>query len=181
MKISVFFVSIILTICFDLSAQYQRVSNDTHTLIYSNESSFRIAALIGHTLIKSEGSNSHLFIPSWGLDVEYWFSHTWGIGLHNDIEIESFIIKSTEREEIERVNPLVLTIDALYRFQNNIVLSFGPGTEMAHGESYYLMRIGLEYEKSIGDGFDICPAIFYDQRIDGFATYTIALGIGKHF
>jgi len=69
---------------------------------------FRAALLIGHTLIKSAGTDSHLFIPSWGLDLEYWMNETWGIGMHNDIEIESFIIKRTNEEEIERVNHLFL-------------------------------------------------------------------------
>lgn len=140
---------------------------------------FRFAALIGHTLIKSEGSNSHLFIPSWGLDIEYWMNHSWGIGLHNDVEIETYVIRQSEQEDIERINPLVITLDMLYRFDNDLVLSMGPGIEYQHKESYYLVRLGLEYEKEIGGGYDISPAVFYDQRLDGFATYTVALGVGK--
>lgn len=146
-----------------------------------NGSGLRLAGLIGHTLITSKGADSHIFVPSWGLDVEYWFSHSWGIGMHNDIEIESFIIKSNDHEEIERVNPLVLTIDALYHFGNGIILSAGPGVELESGESFYLCRFGIEYEKEIGGGYDIFPSIFYDQRLDGFATYTVALGLGKRF
>lgn len=178
-----FFFNFILLLFLNsaLCAQHNPITNTSHLDKSSSEPSIRIAALIGHTLIRSEGANSHLFIPSWGLDIEYWFNHSWGIGLHNDIEIESFIIRDSEQEEIERVNPLVLTLDALYHFSNGLVVSVGPGAEIENGESYYLCRFGLEYEKEIGGGYDISPAIFYDQRLDGFATYTIALGIGKRF
>lgn len=155
----------------------------THDLSngHDEETHFRIAVLIGHTLIRSEGTNSHLFIPSWGVDLEYWFTHKWGIGFHNDIEIETFIIRQSDQEEIERINPLVVTLDLLYRSSNGWVFSLGPGTEYEHGESFYLARFGIEYEKEIGNGYDIFPSFFYDQRLDGFATYTVALGVGKRF
>lgn len=160
-----------------------QIQAQDHPLYHSSEhgKGFRIAGLIGHTLIKSKGADSQIFIPSWGLDIEYWLSYTWGLGMHNDIEIETFIVKSSDHKEIERVNPLVLTFDALYRFPNGIVLSGGPGVEIESGESFYLCRFGIEYEKEIGNGYDISPTIFYDQRLDGFSTYTVALGIGKQF
>lgn len=178
-----FFFNLILLLFLSsgISAQHDTNTNTSHLDKSSSEPSIRIAALIGHTLIRSEGTNSHLFIPSWGLDIEYWFNHSWGIGLHNDIEIESFIIRDSEQEEIERVNPLVFTLDLLYRFHNGLVLSVGPGAEYESGESFYLARLGLEYEYEIGNGYDISPCVFYDQRLDGFATYTIALGLGKRF
>lgn len=165
---------------FSLTAQ-EDLHSDAAKNDHHHHNTIRIAGLIGHTLIKSEGSDSHIFVPSWGFDIEYWFSDKWGMGLHNDLEIESFIIKTENSEEIERVNPLVITFDLLYHLHNGIVLSVGPGAEIEQGKSYYLFRMGVEYEKEIGQGFDICPAFFYDQRFDGFNTYTIALGIGKRF
>lgn len=179
----------IFTLCFvlflsswSLLAQHSPSASE-HSLTNSSADHppFRVSVLIGHTLIKSEGADSYLFVPSWGLDLEYWFGHTWGVGLHNDIEIESFIIRNSDEEEIERVNPLVFTLDLLYRFHNGVVLSVGPGAEYESGESFYLARFGVEYEYEIGNGYDISPSVFYDQRLDGFATYTIALGVGKRF
>lgn len=152
-----------------------------HTTNHDHSNTIRIAGLIGHTLIKSEGSDSHIFVPSWGLDIEYWFTGKWGVGLHNDLEIESFIVKTEHGEEIERVNPIVLTVDALYHIGNGIIISAGPGVELETGKSFYLLRVGIEYEKEIGNGIDLCPAFFHDQRFDGFSTWTIALGIGKRF
>lgn len=138
---------------------------------------FRIAGIIGHTLVNNEGMDN-VFVPSWGLDVEYWFNHNWGIGLHNDVEIETFITRNSDNEEIERVNPLVFTVDALYQFGGGFVVTLGPGIELEKEESFYLVRIGIEYEKDITDSFYLLPNFFLDQRLDGFNTWNIGLGVG---
>jgi hypothetical protein len=169
-----FIYVVLMTFATTMYSQHVHPHEDAHKGI-------RIAALIGHTMIKSEGSDAHLFIPSWGLDIEYWISNKWGIGLHNDIEIESFIVVTKGEEDIERINPLVVTLDALYHFKSGLVLSGGPGVELAEGESFYLFRFGAELEVPISNGFDVVPSIFFDQRFDGFSTWTVALGIGKHF
>ena len=141
----------------------------------------RIAGVIGHTYINSDGMDGDLYIPSWGLDVDYWFNHKWGIGLHNDVEIENFVVVRNDTEIIERVNPLVFTLDALYHLGNGFVISIGPGVELEKNESFFLVRIGLEYEYDIGKNFYMMPTLFHDQRFDGFSTTTIGLGVGHNF
>lgn len=98
--------------------------------------------------------------------------------MHNDIEIETFIIRNSDNEEIERVNPLVLTVDALYQFGGGFVVTIGPGVELEKEESFYLMRLGIEYEKDITDSFYLLPTFFLDQRFDGFNTWNVGLGVG---
>ena len=62
----------------------------------------RLGLVIGHTLIPTviEGERENLLIPSWGMDLEYWFNQRWGIGLHNDIEVETFEVLSEDDEYI---------------------------------------------------------------------------------
>ena len=139
---------------------------------------FRAAGIIGHTLIYSKGID-HVFVPSWGLDFEYWFNHSWGLGLHNDIEVETFIIRNAEGQFVERENPLVLTLDMLYQFGGGWVVTIGPGVELERAESFYLVRLGLEYEKDITNSLYLLPTIFLDQRLDGYNTWSFGLGIGK--
>ena len=160
---------------------FSQHDHSTKSIHSHSNSHYRVAVLIGHTLIKAEGTDQHIFIPSWGLDLEYWINHKWGIGLHNDIEIESFVVINQDNEEIERVNPLVLTLDGLWHFNNGLILTAGPGLEIANGHTYSLIRFGVEYEKDIGGGFDIAPTFFYDHRFDGFSTWSLALGVGKRF
>jgi hypothetical protein len=142
-----------------------------------NGSGIRIAGVIGHTLVNTPGMDN-IFIPSWGLDVEYWFNHSWGIGMHNDVEIETFIVTNANGENVERVNPLVLTVDALYHFNNGFVITLGPGMEIEKGESFYLVRAGIEYEQDINKSFYLLPNLFLDQRLDGYNTWNIGLGVG---
>lgn len=148
-----------------------------HEESVAEERGFRIVGIIGHTLVNSEGLDN-VFVPSWGLDFEYWFNNKWGIGLHNDVEIETFVIKNADNNEIERVNPVVLTLDALYHIGHGLVITLGPGVELEREESYYLFRVGVEYEKDITKQFYLLPNLFLDQRFDGYHTWNIGLGIG---
>jgi hypothetical protein len=142
---------------------------------------FRAAIVLGHTLIPVEQTQDHIFIPSWGLDIEYWNSPHWGLGLHADIEIESFIILAEDGEEIERINPVVLTLDALHRLPSGLVFVVGPGVELERSRAYALFRLGLEYEIELPHHYDLAPTVFYDHRFDGYTTWSIGLGVGKRF
>jgi hypothetical protein len=161
------------TATYQLNAQPQDKDHEKG----SDDRGFRLVGIIGHTLVNNEELDN-VFVPSWGLDIEYWFNNTWGIGLHNDVEIETFVVKNSENNEIERVNPLVLTIDALYHLGNGFVITLGPGVELERQESYYLIRVGIEYEKHISPSLYLLPNFFLDQRFDGYNTWNIGLGIG---
>lgn len=146
--------------------------------IPKHQRDFRLVGVLSHTLINNEGLDI-LIVPSLGLDVEYWFNHHWGIGLHNDIEVQTFKVKNAEDDEIERHFPLVLTIDALYHFDSGIGIILGPGIELEKEESFYLFRVGIEYKKDISHSFYLQPSIFTDQRFGGdYNTWNIGLGIG---
>ncbi len=141
-----------------------------------------MAVLLGHTFIPAGSQNNQrLLIPSWGLDLEYWPASKWGIGLHNDLEIETFLIEKPEEEALERRYPLVITADLLYKPWKGLVLMAGPGVEVDPSQTFFLIRYGLEYEFEFSGHWDIFPSVFYDSRKDAFDTWSIALGVGKRF
>ncbi len=143
---------------------------------------WRTAVLIGHTFIPAGNEPGRLIIPSWGFDLEYWGGEKWGIGLHNDLEIETFLVEHEgETEVLEREYPLVLTFDALFRPWKGLVLQLGPGLELERNEDFLLLRTGLEYEFEFGHHWDISPAFFYDTREGAYDTWSLALGVGKRF
>lgn len=144
---------------------------------------FRAALLIGHTLIPRLHAHENIFIPSWGFDLEYWPQEKWGIGIHSDLEIETFVIirNAGEEEEIERVTPMVITLDALFKPWKDLVIQIGPGIEIEKEENFSLFRVGVEYEFELNNHWDIAPTIFYDTRFNEYHTWSIALGIGKRF
>lgn len=148
---------------------------------HSQQPHWRVALLLGHTFVPAVGSQ-YSAIPSWGVDLEYWPTAKWGIGLHNDIELQSFIIEQAGREGLlEREYPLVLTLDALFKPWRGLVLQFGPGIELERSEHFYLLRLGVEYEFEFGRHWDVAPSIFYDTRLEAFDTWAITLGVGKRF
>ena len=146
------------------------------------ENHFRISPVLSHTYIPKAtiGGKEIYFLPSFGLDLEYWFSHKWGVGLHNDLELESFEIEKDNAKNV-RVIPIVSTIDLLYNFHKRWVLVLGAGIEFDKRENLTLFRTGIEYEIEIGDGWDVSPTIFYDIRISKFDTASIGIGFGKRF
>lgn len=153
-------------------------SSHEHTLHHEDRSSLRAAILIGHTLIPVPHARENILIPSWGFDLEYWFNHTWGIGWHNDLEIESFIIQRPNDELIERENPLVTTLDLLYKPVGGLVILMGPGCEIARGQNFLLFRLGFEYEIELSNHWDLAPSLFFDSREDSFHTWSLGLGVG---
>lgn len=169
---------LLLLLTFNQVTAQEHHNSTTNKHEESSGKGFRIAGVISHTYIKSEGADSHLFVPSWGLDIDYWFNHKWGIGLHNDLEVESYVVEENHGEEIERETPLVLTLDVLYHISNGFVINMGPGIEIEKNKSYALARMGLEYEYEFGNDFYMMPTLFYDYRFDGIGTASIGLGIG---
>lgn len=143
---------------------------------------FRLAGLLGQTFIPTAFSESKsMVMSSLGLDVEYWFNERIAIGLHNDMEIATFLIETGEGEVLERKFPLVLTLDAVYKLPNGLVFGLGPGYEVEPNESFFLIRAGLEYEIELRRHWDLSPALFYDTRFEANDTWTFAIGIGKRF
>lgn len=141
----------------------------------------RVAIYLGHTLIPELSSEERFVIPSWGLDIDYWFNQDIGLGIHSDLELETFVVRGNQPEELERTYPLVLTLDGLYRPYQGLILQAGPGVEIDPEKSFFLARLGVEYEIQLTHHWDLSPTIFYDHRINNFGTWSIALGTGKRF
>ncbi len=142
---------------------------------------FRIAMLVGHTFVPTRHSAERLIIPSYGLDLEYWFNNKWGIGLHNDLELQNFVIERGDYEILERDYPIVITLDALFHAWKGLSFQAGPGIELEKTENFYLFRVGVEYLFLLPGGWDLGPYFFYDTRDKVYDTWSLGLGVAKHF
>ena len=157
-------------------------TDDEEIIIHHKSSHYlRIAAFLGHTLVALDHEGHRSPIPSWGLDIELWITHKFGIGLHNDVEVLNYVIEINDFESIEREYPVVITLDLLYRPWKNLVLFGGAGMEFEKNEDFVIYRIGIEYEIPFADNWDVCPTIFHDWRKDAFDTSSIMLGVGYSF
>ena len=107
---------------------------------------FRISPVLSHTYIPmaTDNGDETVYVPSFGLDIEYWFNEKWGFGLHNDLELESFEVEKDDMLFVEKKFPIVLTLDALYKFHKGWVLVLGTGLELEENENLFIIRTGLE-------------------------------------
>jgi len=162
---------------------YSLSGNAQHTEHPEGHRGFRIATFIGHTLIPDNKGDKHFFVPSWGFDVEYWLNDHWGLGWHNDIELETFVVETANEEIVEREFPIISTLDILFKFDQRFVLLAGAGYEFESESDFFILRLGVEAEFPIANGWDVFPTVFYDTATGGrnYSTVTIGLGIGKHF
>lgn len=145
---------------------------------------FRISPVLSHTYIPtatSEGTQT-IIVPSIGLDLEYWFSHKFGIGLHNDLELFNYEIEKPGHQlTVEREYPVVVTLDGLAKVYKDLVVVFGAGIEFEKNQNLFIVRTGLEYEIEFSEYWDLAPTFFYDYRHNEFGTWSIGIGIGRRF
>lgn len=72
MKKRIYLTLSVLAVLVSAEAQEMQNSEIYETQDYDGKG-LRIIALIGHTFIKSQGMDGNLYIPSWGLDIDYSF------------------------------------------------------------------------------------------------------------
>jgi len=146
-------------------------------------SHLRISSGLAHTYLSEStvAGTEGLLLPTFMLDVEYWFNHKWGIGLHNDLELFTFEVIEEDGLFIEREYPVLFTLDALWKPYKNLVLFLGPGIEIEPSENYFVVRVGCEYEVPFSPHWDFSPLIYFDMRDGAYDTLTLGLGVGYSF
>lgn len=144
----------------------------------------RVALFTGTTHIPS-GENGvegqgEVFVPTYGLDYEYWFSHRFALGLYNDIQLGAYIINTDEAEDLERKRAFVTTAVAVFEPVRQLALFGGAGAELEEHENFFVIKVGAEYEFPIGDWWDISISAAYDWK-DVYGSWSFGVSIGKRF
>lgn len=156
-----------------------------------------ISASINHTVIfsavKDGESRSSIIVPSFGLNYNYVFSEKWGVGLHNDIILEDFVVKdaspndpttrNTESEivAIERGRPISMALMAIYKPIKNLGIMAGGGMEFSSHEDYVVIRFGLEAPFHLPKHWEVFGVLSYDIMIDAYSSLTYGIGVVKLF
>ncbi|MBK8655489.1 MAG: hypothetical protein IPN20_16630 [Haliscomenobacter sp.] len=130
---TIWFLAGALALGAPILAQHHEAPAEVKTLEQHSEfKHWRIAPLIGHTMVPAGTSSDHFAIPSWGLDLEYWLNPKWGFGLHNDLEVQSFIVEHDGEEMLERESPWCSPGPALEALER-IGVSGWPGLRIRKG------------------------------------------------
>ncbi len=150
-----------------------------------NDTHHRLAVVISHTHVPkgahSVDDSDAVIIPSWGLNYEYWFNSKWAIGLHNDMEIATYIIEDHDGNELERETPVIMSIVGIYNPWHTLQFVAGIGREFEHHERFWVYRFALEYEIEIGHHWDIAPLFVLDLKEGLYNSWTLGLAVGKRF
>jgi len=141
-----------------------------------------ISLTIGHALIP-EGSregkeNDMILIPTWGLSYEYLFTEKIGLGLKNDLEISNYIISNENEEELEREIPISTSLVFLYNPVEGLGFFAGPGIEFEKNEDLVIFTIGVSYEASFNDIWDVSPEIAYENKGGHTSVLSVGLSVG---
>lgn len=145
---------------------------------------FRIAATMGHGYIPSATTSDTklVVLPTWGLDVQYWFNTRLAVGFKSDIELASYFVDVNSEETLIRENPVILSLPIFYSpYGKDLVFLLGPGVELEGHEDFFVFRMGVGYELHLARGWDFTPEFVYDLKDGHINALTLSVGIGKKF
>ena len=147
----------------------------------------RVAIAIGHAYIPSAdlGSDAKVtIIPTWGVDLQYWFNPQFGIALKSDLEIANYTVKYNPEDSgtLFRKTPLILSLPALFSpWDNGLTFLLGPGMEFEKKKDLFVLRAGVGYEVELNKHWDFAPELVYDFKGGHINSLTLAITVGKRF
>ncbi|MCK5824903.1 MAG: hypothetical protein KAG96_05790 [Ichthyobacteriaceae bacterium] len=147
---------------------------------------FRVALAFSQSYIPaihlSDGDASPQFIPTDGLELQFFFNHKFSVKWINEIEFQSYTIKGKEGElESVRENAFLTAIVLGYEVYGHLGLFAGGGYEFEKNEDLWVVRVGAEYAFELPEEWDITPAFIYDIKAESHTAYTLSITIGKKF
>ena len=157
--------------------------------IYAQEGEFEphdekhlITLVLGYSYISEGGEEAGteadgVFVPTLGVDYLYRLNLKWEIGLMADVEIGHYIII---HKELNRENAFVIVGIGAFEISDHWAVFGGGGIELEKHKNLAILRLGTDYNFSLGKGWIIAPVITYDIK-EGYDTWSLALALGKRF
>lgn len=130
--------------------------------------------------IDEEGKKQIRVIPVLGLDYEYWFNHKIGLGLHNDLELSSYVVEKDKQEHIDREYAIVSALVFLYEPIKGWALFAGPGYEFEKNHNFKLFKVGTELSKIFQNGWSAGISLAYDIK-EVNSSASVGVTISKRF
>ena len=145
----------------------------------------RVSLMISHTHIPkgvpSVENSGSVIVPSWGLTYNYRFNEKWALGVHTDMEIATYLIEDADGDQLERSQPIIVSLIAGYNLWQGIELALGFGREFEENHNFWVYRFGIEYNIEIGHHWDIAPALMFDVKENLYNSWTLGVVVGKKF
>ncbi len=148
----------------------------------SNEHKPKIRGAImmanSHIPKATEGGKSVHVVPTWGIDVDYFFHSRWSVGFQSDVKLQSFEVEENN-VELERSYPLAISGVLHYHALRHWSFYAGPGYEIESHENLFLVRLGTEYSFEITENFEIALNLIYENKQEVYDAWTFGIAFNK--
>ena len=147
-----------------------------------------ISLVLGHAHVSKGVENERttwLVLPAWALDYNHFINPKWAVGLHTDMIIGNFEVKSNSGGDggfsIERSNPMSFVGVVSYKPLHYLAVILGSGVEYAPEETFTLFRVGIEPSIELSDKYEVIFNMSYDFKIDAYNNWNLGVGIARLF
>ncbi|MBS2098148.1 hypothetical protein [Carboxylicivirga linearis] len=173
------------------SEHHSETTHETHQAEEAHHGKHKLAFYYGFTHVPSAfyEHETHVestgkWVPTIGIDYYYALNKRWDLGLIGDAELDQYYIRTSEEDELERANVVVVSAVAKYKATKRIGIFAGPGFETEfkkeEAKSFFVFKAGIEYEVEIEKGWELAPILSYDFK-EEYSSYAFGISIGKRF
>ncbi|WP_291113672.1 hypothetical protein [Flavobacterium sp. UBA6135] len=117
------------------------------------------------------------------MNVNYWISNKFALGVHSDMIFESFIIEEKngelENNFIEGEYPLSVNAVVTYNPLHSLGLLAGYGKEFSEEKDFSMFLVGAEYMVEIPHDWELGLSATYEVKNDAYDTFVVGLGLTK--
>lgn len=148
--------------------------------LQAQEQGHNVAVLIGHNYLSQGADNGNLpflAVPVFVFDYNYRFGEHWGIGLHNDLSLESYEVINGDDELLQRSTPWASAIVLNYFFHERFSISLGAGVELEENENLFLIRTGFEYAYPLTKNFEFVSGLTMDFKPTAHNNFSLQAGV----
>lgn len=144
----------------------------------------RLSAFVGLTHIPSgetEDEGDPVWVPTVGLDYEFWFSHTFALGIYNDVELGRYVIGMEGLQAaLNRHYAFVTAAVGVWEPVRGLALFAGPGIELEQHETFFVLKLGTQFGLPLGKWWDLGGSVTYDWN-EVYGTLSLGISVGKRF
>lgn len=125
-----------------------------------------------------EGDKSVAIIPTWGMDIDYYFHPRWSVAFQTDIKLQTFQVEDGETL-LERSFPFSTALVMHYHALRHWSFYLGPGYEFEKNENLTFFRLGSEYSFEITESFEIALNLVYENKKEIYNSWTFGIAFNK--
>lgn len=140
----------------------------------------RAAILMANSHVPNSfnGDKKTTLIPTWGLDLDYFFHPKWSVALQGDMKVQSFEVED-EGVLLERSFPVTIAGVIHYHALRHWSFFAGPGYELEKNENLFLIKLGTEYSFEITEDFEIALNLAYENKQEVYDSWTFGVAFNK--